>query len=316
MKVTSIPLKEILPDFFFCFSNSLESPALSLSIKESGIRSPLWVLPARSGFRIVSGFRRYWTALVLDLSALPCIVLSESIPLEDHFLHVLLEQTTIRSLHLLEKAKAIRILRRIGLNGEKIATQFSPVLELPSKISVIDSVYETLSFSPQFQNYLTKYPISLKQVKAFHQFSLEEQTHLAYIGETLAIRIVELSEIAESILEIGKKENRPITTIMKECIDSSLNETEWTREEKIQKIKTELENRRFPKRNFWNLQIKKIQEGLALPPSLTLRWDFLLEEPGFLLQMRITKKEQIDEIGKFFSSETHREKLKSILDWV
>lgn len=316
MNVTFISQKEILPDFFFCFSNVSNFQILLSSIEKCGIRSPLWVLPARSGFRIVSGFQRYRAALSLDLSPLPCIVLSESIPLDEHFLHALMEQKSIRPFHILEKARAIRILHRIGLNSEKITTQFSTVLELPPKSSAIDSVYAILSLHPQFQNYFAKYSVGLKQLALFHRFSLDEQIYLAHLGETLAIRIVELSEIARYIWEIGKKEAVPSKKIMEESIDPYLKKIEWTREEKIQKIKAELQNRRFPKQTFWNFQLKKIQKELELPCSLTLRWDSSLEEPGFQLELKVTKKEQIDEIGNFFSSELHREKLKSILDWV
>jgi|GEM_PF-2694115 len=316
MKIREIPLKEILPDFFFCFSNVSDRPSLCASIQTIGIRSPLWVLPARSGFRILSGFRRFQCAFSMDLSPLPCLVLSESVPLEEHFFHVLLEQTTIRPLHLLEKAKAIRILRRIGLDSERIATQFSSILEFPPKSAIIDSVYGLLTFHPQFQSYLAKYPIALKQLSPFHRFSVNEQAHLAHIGEALAIRTVELSEIASTVWEIGRKENIPPQEIMKECIEPYITREEWSREEKIQKIKTELQNRRFPKRTFWNLQLKKFQQELKFPSSLTLRWDPLLEEPGFQIHIKVSQKKHIDEVSEFFASELHREKLKSMLEWL
>ena len=73
MKIIQIPVKEILPDFFFSFTSDRDLKSLKQSIQTSGIRTPVHVRLKTNRYQLISGFSRYAIAKDLHIGQIPGI---------------------------------------------------------------------------------------------------------------------------------------------------------------------------------------------------------------------------------------------------
>ncbi len=114
----------IIPEFTYRINvGDEELHQLSMSMTERGVLTPLTVKALSDGsYEIVSGVRRYRAAKSAGFSYLPCVLIEcDEI---DRILISLCENTHRRTLHYLEYAEQIEILRKI-YSVEQISTLLS-----------------------------------------------------------------------------------------------------------------------------------------------------------------------------------------------
>lgn len=313
MEVIQIPIKEIFLDFFFCFRSPGDLSGLQRSIKMSGIRTPLYVIPKRDGFQLFSGFRRLQCARELNIPFIPAVVVQPD-EIIQKFQAVLCEQLTMSGLNLIEKARVLRILGELECPFQKIKTDFFPVLNLPPKKPIMVEVMELTDLHPDVQKYIEKYDLNLRFIFPFRTLNFNAQEFFAGLGLSLTIRGLELAEIIDKTQDIAKRDNLTVEAVYLELgLPEILSREDMTRNDKIQEIKERLKSRRFPKLTEWNERLTKLNEEISIPDIMRLQWDHALEKPGVHIQTRISSNDHIQDLAKFWSDKKNQKKMESML---
>lgn len=302
MKIVQLPVKEILKDFFFRFTSTSASDRLKASIRDSGIRTPVHVLQTRKGFRLLSGFRRYEAAIELGLKKIPGIIISENSPVEEAFRSVLLEQMVSQSLNIVEKARALRILLRLGVSLDSVRKEILPILELPPKRGIIQDVKNILSFSPKVLEYIEKYDLSLKQTGMFEGLFVSEQELVVDLAMNLGIRGVELAEMIEALQDIVCRDGMSIESIFKKLdCRQMLDREDISKSQKLNRIKERLNRMRYPRLYDWNDELNSLQKRMRLPENVRFAWDRSLEKPGIHIMVHVRAPKDMDEPLRYLS---------------
>lgn len=317
MEIVQISIKEILHDFFFSFKSDSDLIRLKESIQFSGIRTPVHVLPTKEGYRLLSGFSRYKAALELELDVIPATIVQDEMAVENAFREVLLEQRTIHDFNLVEKAKVLRILDGLDVPWEDMKTHFLPQLDLPANSDLISEVKRVLTFLPIVLDYIEKYDLSLKQAMLFKSLSHRQQELFVGLAMDLEIRSVELSGIMTMFSDIAAREDNSIEQVfhLLDC-PSILNEKKLTRDQKLTRMKTILQNRRYPRLTSWNENLEILRKGIKLPQSIRISWNRSLETPGISMQIDVRSVEDIDGIMAVLSSQANWERIGRMLEIV
>ena len=314
MNMVNIDIKEILDDFFFCFKSNLVAPRLKESIRVSGIRNPVYVLPAKRGYRLLSGFRRYQAALELELKQIPATVVRDGTVIEDMMVQVLSEQRTRQGFNLVEKAKVLRILDWLCVPWEKVKIQFLPLLDLNGNVTLVKDAKTVLTFLSAVQDYIEKYDMSLKQSMVFKHLSRIQQKMVMEIATRLEIRSVELLDMITMLNDISKRDIVPIETIIQELNSSGiLNEEKLTRNQKCDRLKHVLRNRRYPRLSSWNKQLEKLKKEMKMPQNMGLSWHPSLETSGMTLQVGIRSLKDVEAMISLFTDPQNQRSIESML---
>lgn len=309
-----LPLEEILKDFFFCFTSNSDLSHLRRSILTSGIQTPLHVLPARRGYRLLSGFKRFELALELGLDRIPAKVHTGKTHVEKIFLEVILEHLSCHSLNLLEKARIIRILNRLGVSWELMEKEFLPMMDLPDRWEIVQEVRDILALAPTVQDYIQIYNLSFKQTLVFAEFTYQQQELLIRLGMKLQIRGVELSEILSLLRDITKRDGISVEQILENMeVDRIIDSEDLSRNEKIGQVKEYLRKRRYPRLTSWNESLENQRREMGLPRSLQVTWDRSLERPGIELRAEIKSVEDLQRIIAQLSKEENQKRFEDML---
>ena len=317
MKITEIPLKEILEDFFFCFTSPCDLSKLERSIRASGIETPLHVLFTGRGYRLISGFNRFRIAVKLGMSKIPGVIHSDEEKLMDIFHAILLEHLTCRTLTLVEKARIIQILDQLNIAPEEIQKEFLPLLDIPESLEIVNDLKGLLKFPPEVLKYIERYNLSLKQTKIFKRLFYSDQKLMANLGLSLQIRAMELSDIIFMFYDISHRDDIPIKEIFeKRGVENILESNDFTRNEKLAQIKEKLQGMRYPKLTFWNENLEKLKKKEKLPMRAQLSWNKSLEKPGLKLQTEIRSIEDVDRIVSYLSAVSTKKNFEEMLKLV
>jgi len=317
MKIIAVPLEEILKDFFFRFTSDSESDRLRLSIQASGIRAPVFVQKTQRGYRLLSGFHRYRIALELGFESIPAWPMPDEMPVENAFHDVLLEHMVHRSLNLIEKARILGILDRLGLSWESMREHFLPLLELPPKTEILKDVKDLLTLSPDIQAYIEKYDLSLKQAVQFGRFSPEDQDFFGSLALELDIRGVELLSILAAFQDIAGREGLSVTQISEKLgCPKIMMDSQRTRQQRIARIRAELERRQYPKLYAWNESLENLKKEMELPEQVRLSWDRSLESPGICITLDIRSIEALREALRHLTKQQNQKRIEDMLSVV
>jgi hypothetical protein len=292
MTVMSLPLSGIGEDPSFRFSSGHASEALVRSVRESGIRTPLHAVSRNGGFRLLSGFKRHDAAVSLGFESVPAVLVIENGRLPSIFREILLEQASIRNFSLMEKARTLGILDRMGVDWESLRSDFLQVLEIPGRKETADEIRSLLGLSEAVRSCIEGANFTLAQAGCFHLFSSQGQDLLADWAIRLRLGGVELAEIAESVADISVRDKVPAEQWLagSDC-EALVRDLRMSRSEKITRIKAALFRRRFPTLDSLNRSMEEFRESLDLPSNVRIRWDPSFEEPGFVLEARIRDRE-------------------------
>ncbi len=314
MKVIELDVKEIMEDFFFCFTSKTDDGNLMRSIIESGICTPLHVIPMKEKYRLLSGFKRFQVALELGLSRIPVTIPSAQMTIEQSFRNVLLEHLTCRTFNLIEKAKVLRILASLQVPNESLSKAFLTILEVPDQLNMVNEIISLLKLSQLAQNYIEMYDLSLKQTKVFSKLTLHQQDILVGLALNLQIRSVEFSEVISMFFDISMRESISLEEVYDRLnIAPILENQDYSRHQKLAQIKERLMDMRYPQLASWNRCLEDLRKKMNLPQKIKLKWDRSLEIPGFELQMAIETTEDIHKINKILWEKENLDRFDEIL---
>lgn len=292
MKIEHIAIEEILEDFFFHFTTDRATEVLFTSIRESGIRTPLDVMPGDGGFQLIAGFKRLACAQFLGLSTMPVVVHEASE--ETVFYHALLEHRAMHAMNVVEKARVLQIIERVELS-DSIKTDFLKLLDLPDQSNLLDAVKSILSLTGEVQSYIAQYNLSLRQSQMFTGLCDKDQLHFVQLAHTLNVRGVELGDLIETVQSIAVREDLQIQDVLSnDAMTSVLRDDNLTISTRISRIKEMLTERRYPRLSAWNRELDSAGKSMRLPNDARLSWDKSLERPGILLQARMKSVAEVE----------------------
>lgn len=299
---TSLKLDQIdKRDETFRFTDEENYSRLQKSISQVGIIHPLMVQKKRDTYGIISGFKRFQIAKALNLSQVPVRILDEKISPELTFEIALLSHS--REYRLLEKVRALLILKKLRIPRPRIVQYYLPLLDLPANKYYLESYLEILNFSSSTLDYLSRRQLSLKQIQMFKGLSPHEQNLLVDVAEEFRLRGLELENIIADLREISRRDNQSVYKIFKEMNWSQFLQGDTnSRGNRLSQLKKLIKEKRYPELMKINQELKIIKKGLKISCPHYLSWDESLERPGLKLLLNITTPEKIQGLIKDLSN--------------
>ncbi len=314
VRTVHVPLKEIHPDFFFCFTADSDLSRLKASIGRSGIRAPLLVVKHPNGYRLRSGFRRFRAASELGLKTVPVHVLPRGGSPDEWFRDVLLEHLSVRPLTLAEKARALRVALSFHPAQDPVSNPCLTLLDVPNSPDILADILHVLDLHPEALRYVEKFDLPVRTVKSFFRFTAEEQALLIGMATTLSLRPVELFEIALGLRETGIRENRTLAEQYVEMrFPEIVSDAELNRNQRIDRLKRILHRVQYPFVSAWNDRLERFRENAGLPAAVRLSWDKFLEEPGIRLCADIRCAEDLETLSAWLCDRGHKRALGEML---
>lgn len=312
METINIPLHKILNNKNYRFTSSSDVYLLENSIKQSGILQPIHVIEQKTGYCILSGFRRVDIARKLNLTSIPAYMV-EANRIPEGFLAGLSEHLSTRSLNIIEKSRILNIVDHFSNISEDVNQGVYQLLELNKHSKKNQLHLDLLQLHSDLIAYIETYDTSLKQAAAFLTFSSEEQSLFVQLAKTLNIRIVELDAIAQLFFQISKRDQLSIQAVYDQLeIVSLLKNDTLTRSQKIQQIKNVLIEKRFPKVSQWQFEIQQAIKSLSLPFNTDILWDKNLEAPGITLRSNLKNNDDWVMLQKIVNDSTNFDVLQKI----
>jgi len=312
MRVQDIPTKEISDDFFFCFRSGRDSTLLMDSIRSGGICTPLRLVRRGEAYRMLSGFRRLAAAREIGLRTVPGIVHAEEQNTTALFRDVLLENRSQGSFTLVEKARVLRILDGLGIDPERVRSDFLPILGVADQGHVLRDLRRVLDFSPAAQAYIEAYDVSLKQSDMFDGLTTKDQEAVLTALDALHVRSVELGTIVEMLRDISGREMLSMEEILRSDSVRSVLEGGLSRNETLSRLKTVLFARQYPRLYGWNEDLKTLGKRLRFPEWVRFGWDRSLERPGMEMRVRLRSLRDVDEAVERLMDAKNRESLEAM----
>jgi hypothetical protein len=313
MEIKQISVQEIDEDPFFRFSSEKDIFQLRESVLKDGIRTPVQVIPHKGKYRLVSGFKRLSIVRQAGISQIPAEVLEES-DLPDQFLSVVSEQLTTRPLTPVEKARVIGIFESLGLTTEELIHDILPILEIPSRAELFSLMKEIREYPIPIQMYIELYHVSLKNIRMFSGFSDGELRIAACIGHSLQLTPFDLSEILKLFKDIGGRESLSLDVVYKNMDFESVLMSNKTRNEKIQIIKSALQERRYPSLTTYRKSLGALERLISLPDFVQLTWDKDLEKPGVVLRATLKSFQDFQRLLEILNDQKNHKPLEQIFE--
>ena len=313
MDLTQISVHELDEDTFFRFSTKKDLFKLRESVMKNGIRTPVQVVPFKGKYRVVSGFKRVTIARQAGMERIPAEVLQET-DLPGLFLNVVTEQLTSRPLTLVEKARVIGIFESLGFTPDQLLHDVLSLIELPSRLDLLSLMKEIREYPVPVQLYIELYHVSLKSIRMFSGLSDRELRIAAVFGHTLQLTPFDLSEILTLLKEIGGRESLDLESVVKDMDIESLLQSNQTRNEKIQILKSRLQERRYPQITDYRKTLEILGRSISLPDFVQLTWDKDLEKPGIVLSAALKSFQDIQRLVDVFSDQNNYKPLKQMFE--
>jgi hypothetical protein len=313
MKLTQIPVQEIDEDPFFRFSSEKDVFKLQESVMTTGIRTPVQVIPHKGKYRLVSGFKRLSIVRQAGIAKIPAEILEET-DFPGQFLNVVKEQLTARTLTPVEKARVIGIFETLGLTPEELIRDILPVIEIPSRPELFSLMKEIREYPVPLQLYIELYQVSLKNIRMFSGFSDGELRIAACLGHTLQLTPFDLSEILNLFKEIGGRESLSLDVLYKKMDLESVLMSNQTRNEKIQILKSSLQERRYPRLTAYRESVGALERSISLPDFVQLTWDKDLEKPGIILKAALKSFQDFQHLLEILNDKKNHKPLEQIFE--
>lgn len=301
-----------MEDKTFKITTKENTDDLACSIKSLSIINPPIVIRKKSGYTVVSGFRRisasenlgwtHFTARVLDpeTGRLECARLA------------ITDNSLQRSLNLIETSRCYKLLSEF-FEGKDLLREAS-LTGLSGNPALAEKIMRLSDLPPVIQNCVISETVSLAM--ALELGELERETGIAFaeIFDELKPSLNKQREIVSLSCEIAARENIPVANLIEgDNFRNIISDENTDRNQKIRRIRDYLKTRRFPAivkaENSFERNVKKL--GLTAGMKLIPPAGF--EGNTFIISLEFKKSEELDEKAKCLERLTDSPVLKEIL---
>lgn len=239
----------ITPDWF-------PVDSLTAAIRRVGLLCPPHLEPVGpEKYRVISGFRRLRAASSVGLSRFNCLVRSgDAVQL---FVEALLENASIRPLHLLEKANAVwKLTQLFGIAPARVIREFLPVLEVKPNRFEMNRLLELSKLPRLLQEAIALDGIPADIALAVARWDTDEQT--AFVRAVRALRpgFNRLKELVTLLDELRGRDRESIVELLSAV------------PENVDALLRDLRSRRFPKLAEYEQLYQEKKARLRLPPEI------------------------------------------------
>lgn len=261
-----------IEDYTFRITTEENIERLSCSIENEGLINPPIVIRKKSGYAVISGFRRIRSALNLGWTNISARVTESDSDMFECARLAIADNSLQRSLNLIELSRCFRMLS--GFCREKDWPAAASLLGLPDNPALAGKIMKLCELPESLQQYIlsgaVSMAIALELVKPEYN---ESAIQFAEIFDFLKLSLNKQREFLTLSFEIAAREG----ILIKELINgidfqSILSDENPDRNLKTQKLRHYLKSRRFPaimkaEDNFRdNLRKLALPEGIKLIP--------------------------------------------------
>ena len=300
-----IPLADIDPrDERFRITTRRDSDDLHLSIGRLGLQAEPLVLPGASGFVIVSGFRRIAACRGLGWDSIRAQVLQKASPYICA-LKAIAANSLERPLNLIEISRALRLLDQYAPDGQA-PPEDTAALGLPTHAGMAARLKTLCRLPAEVQDAVLEEAVSFAMACEIGRMEEGLAVALARLFRELKTSLNKQREIVTLVAEIARREGiDPMGVLSEERLSRLLDAQDLDRNQKTQRIRKLLRQRRFPALVAAEDNFHSRRQRLALGENLQLAPPRDFEGTRFTLTLNF---ESLEEVGRL------REKLDELVD--
>lgn len=303
-----------LEDNTFRITTDKRIEDLILSIKSVGLLNPPILIKKTSGFQIISGFRRISACLSLGMTQIPARIVDSDRKKLECVKFAITENSLQRTLNLIEQSRSFYMLSGFYKDNDHL-TETASALGLPDNPSIINKVKKICKLPHDIQNGVLSNTISLSMALELEMLEKDEGSALAILFDNLKLSLNKQREIITYIKEIAIIDNISIINLLtKSHLREIAYDNDLDRNQKINKIRLYLKQRRFPEitraEKEREIKIKKLKLGTnmkLIPPKN-------FEAATYSLKLKFASIEQLQENKTALEKIIQNPTLKEILE--
>ena len=316
MKFSSVPVERILvEDSFFKISTGAVPDELVASIRLFGLLTPPIIIERPNGFRIVSGFKRVDALRQLGNNNIPARLLDPDTTVENCIRIAIIENSSQRSLNLVEQANAVALLstslagtRQLADAACSVGVSVNPgMAEKLKKLAAMEDTLKTGVLDGTIA-----LPVAI-QIQA-----MADPVATVALGQLLKELKLSLNrqrEILEWIVSICRRDDVTVSQLLaSEKIANCLLDPKLDRRQKGQMIRKYLRTSRYPTIQAHEKRFDGIVKKLALAKGTVLTAPPHFESPNYSLRFEFGSYDELRQRLEEFEKIVESEALKPIWD--
>lgn len=313
---SSVPVEQILAeDTQFKISTGVVSAELMASIRLVGLLNPPILIASSDGFRIVSGFRRVAALRQLGITSIPARLLDPRTPVESCIRIAIIENSSQRTLNLVEQAHAVGLLATFLTDSRQLADAACSVgvsvnpsmVEKLKNLSAMDDTLKTGVLDGSIA-----LPVAI-QIQAIED-PADSQALVALLKK-LGLSLNRQREILEWIASICRRDDISVSQLLTNNeIVNCLQDPNLDRRQKGQLIRKYLKTSRYPTIQSYEKRFNDIVKKLALPKGSFLTAPPHFESPSYGLRFEFSSHDELRQKLEQFEKIIESEVLKYVWD--
>jgi ParB family chromosome partitioning protein len=271
---------------------------LAISIEKMGLINPPILLPKKTQYRIISGFRRIAACRELGWPVIDARIVDPDTPPLDCAKLAITENASQRSLNLIELTRAFHMLS-VLIDDKRMMLQTASALGLPENPSLVEKIQELYHLPQPIQDGILSDTISLTMALELDKMDGQAGIQFLTLFEHLKLGLNRQREFITLVKEIAKREKITIEQVIQdEYLQENLINPDMDRVQKTGKIRSYLRNRRFPEITTAERVFEKDVKALELGRGLRLIPPTNFESSDYALMIRFRS---IDELSTRFT---------------
>jgi len=301
-------------DDTYRITTTAHSDDLMVSIKKVGLLNPPLLIENNSGFTIVCGFRRIEACRALQWKDVPARILGPETKKLTCAQLAITDNALQRSLNLIEKSRAIKLLDSYFEDGNGLYSELS-ALGLPENQALIKKIKTLCHLSRHIHKAILSNTITLPMALKLGELEAATATGFLTLFENLKPSLNKQREILTLVKEIALREAIPIFKVLNEKrMQEVLNHPEIDRNQKTRMIRQYLKKRRFPALTSAEKRFELLVKELKLGQNIKLIPPINFEDTTYTLTLNFKNMVELKARKATFDTIIQKPALEKILN--
>ena len=294
-KVSKVPLDDInLDDHAFRITTNQDKASLLESIRQFGLIQPPAVWRNATGLIVVSGFRRIRACRKLGLQAISARLVANDLRPLDCLRMAIAENSTQRSLNLVEVARAIKRVRFYCPHGHQMAEELAR-LGLPTSRPMIHKLDRLGGLPSDLQAAVVDGTIGLNTALEVGSLEREDQLAVQALFSLLQLSVGKQKEILGMTRDIAGRDKKTIAEVLHaDEVRAIVKDDQMDRNRKTTMIRGYLKKTRYPHLSAFEKQYHETVNALKLGPHMRIDPPAYFEGTTFTLSLRFANRRDLE----------------------
>jgi ParB family transcriptional regulator, chromosome partitioning protein len=296
-KPGTIPIERILTeDTMFKISTGNASAELVESIRLIGLLNPPILIACGAGLRIVSGFKRIAALQQIGIGRVSARILDPATAIDCCIRIAIIENSSQRSLNLLEQAHAIALLAMCYTDAHQLADAACSA-GLSVNVGMADKLKKLAGMASLLKMGVLAGTIALPVAIQLHDMNDEETTlAIGTLLQDLGLSLNRQRELLEWIVAICRRDDITASQLLEtEEIDFCMQDIDADRRQKGQSIRKYLKSRRYPTIQHHENLFAAIVNKLKLTKGTLLIAPLHFESPAYSLKFEFKNDHELNQ---------------------